>query len=388
MSHPLVAALEQLYRVRLGRQGPVPLHEPLFEGNEWSYVKECLDTGWVSSVGAFVDRFERELADRANVAFAVATASGTAGLHITLHALGIRPGDLVICPAISFVATANSIAHCQADPLFVDVDADTLGLEPIALECLLTQECELVGGDWRHRPTGRRVAAVMVVHLFGHPARVDSLAGICAHHGLPLIEDAAEALGSWYKGRACGAFGRAGVLSFNGNKIVTTGGGGAILTDDPDLAHRLRHLTTTARVPHTWEYDHDEVGYNYRLPNINAALGCAQLEQLEAFLARKRRFAILAAEALDGAGATFMREPEGATSNYWLNTLLLDRADMRDKVLTEANAHGIGTRPCWRLLPDLPMYCHAPVAGPGVPVARERVGRIINVPSSANLVGK
>jgi perosamine synthetase len=382
----LVAAIERLYRQRMRCTGTIALHEPWFRGNEWGYVKDCIDTGWVSTVGSYVDRFETQLASYCGAAHAIAVANGTVGLHVTLHALGVGADDLVVCPAISFVATANSIAHCGAEPLFLDVGPDRLALEPDALDRFFRLECERTGPDLRHGQTGRRIAAAMVVHLFGHPAEADRLATVCAAHNVPLVEDAAEALGSRHRGRHCGTFGSAGVLSFNGNKIVTTGGGGAILTDDPSLAQKLKHLTTTARVTHAWEYDHDEVGFNYRMPNINAALGCAQLEQLEDFLARKRGLAAEIAGALGGVpGVTVLREPQEAVSNFWLNTLLLDHADMREEVLRQLNARGIQARPCWRLLPDLPMYRAAPVGRAGLDVARDRVGRLVNIPSSAKL---
>jgi perosamine synthetase len=384
----IVTALDHLYRERLGLNGALALHEPWFRGNEWDYVKDCLDTGWVSTVGSYVDRFEREIAQRCGAEFAIATGNGTIGLHATLHSLGVVRGDLVVCPAISFVGTANAISHCGAEPLFIDIEPERLGLDPDALARFFTDECEHAGEAIRYRATGQRVSAVMAVHLFGHPAQIESLARLCIAQGIPLIEDAAEALGSFYRGRACGTFGKAGVLSFNGNKIVTTGGGGAIVTDDVALARRLKHLTTTARLPHGWEFDHDEVGFNYRLPNINAALGCAQLEQLDDFLARKRRLAGIIADALSGVeGMTVLREPEEASSNYWLNGILLDDSRRREKLLHDTNAQGIHTRPCWRLLPDLAMYRAAPIARSGLAVARDRVGRIVNIPSSASLIG-
>jgi perosamine synthetase len=382
----LVDSLEQLYRGRLGRQGAVPLHEPWFRGNEWSYVKECLDTGWVSSAGAYVDRFERSIARTCGVDHAIATASGTVGLHVALHALGVAAGDLVVCPAISFVATANSAAHCGAGPLFLDVD-DRLNLDAGQLEQFFTRECEPAGGRLRHLSTGQRVAAVTAVHLFGHPADIERIAELCARHGVPLLEDAAEALGSRYRGRHCGAFGHAGVLSFNGNKILTTGGGGAVITNDAVLARRIRHLTTTARIAHGFEYDHDEVGYNYRLPNLNAALGCAQLEWLDDALARKRRLAAIIVDELGGLpGIELLRQPEGAESNFWLNGFLLDCVDWRDSVLGETNKRGLQTRPCWRLLADLPMYRSAPTGAAGIGRARDRAARLINIPSSPDLV--
>lgn len=384
----MTAALERLYRHVLGLNGDLQLHEPWFRGNEWTYVKECIDTGWVSSAGTFVERFEDELKRRTGAEVAVATANGTVALHAALHALGVGRNDLVICPAISFVATANSIAHCGADPLFVDVDETTMCLDPARLEELLSVECEGSGVDLRHRESGRRIGAVMVVHLFGHPADMSRIPAICEAHGVPLVEDAAEAIGSLYHGRACGTFGRAGVLSFNGNKTLTTGGGGAILTNDPAFGERLKHLTTTARIKHDWEFDHDEVGFNYRMPNINAALGCAQLEQLDDFLVRKRRLAETIARTLTrGDGGTLLWEPAGARSNFWLNTVLLDDASQRDTVLSETNRLGIHTRPCWRMLADLPMFRAAPIAKAGVAVARDRAARLINIPSSAQLAG-
>jgi perosamine synthetase len=383
----LIESLDRLYRGRLGCHGPIPLHEPWFRGNEWTYVKECLDTGWVSSAGAYVERFERDLAKVCGVDHVVATANGTVGLHVALHALGVTAGDLVVCPAISFVATANSVAYCGASPLFIDVD-DRLGIDASALELFFTRECEGAGGNLRHIATGRRIGAVIAVHLFGHPADIERVATLCTVRGVPLLEDAAEALGSLYRGRVCGTFGRAGVLSFNGNKILTTGGGGAVITNDAALAHRIKHLTTTARITHGWEYDHDEIGYNYRMPNLNAALGCAQLELLDDFLVRKRRLAVIIADALNGVcGIELLREPEGAKSNFWLNGFLLDRAELRDSVLTQTNERGVQTRPCWRLLADLPMYRSAPVTETGIAKARDRAARLVNIPSSPNLAG-
>jgi perosamine synthetase len=305
-----------------------------------------------------------------------------------LHALGIGPGDLVVCPAVSFVATANVIAYCGAEPLFLDIDPSNLGLDAHCLERFFAEECIGSGSDLRHAPSARRIAAVMAVHLFGHPADIERLVDICDERQVCLIEDAAEALGSCYQGRACGTFGHAGIVSFNGNKIVTTGGGGAILTSDAKLAARLKHLATTAKISHGWEYDHDEIAFNYRLPSLNAAIGCAQLERLDDFLDRKRRLASIIKDALGSlAGASLIQEPAGANSNFWLNGLLLDRAAMRPAFLDETNSRGIRTRPCWRLLSDLPMYRTALIANSGISLARDRAGRLVNIPSSANLVG-
>ncbi len=382
----LVDRLERLYRSRLGRKGSVPLHEPWFRGNEWSYVKDCLDTGWVSTAGGYVERFERDLARICGTGYVVATANGTVGLHVALHALGVTAGDLVVCPAMSFVATANAAGHCGAAPLFVDVD-DQLNLDAVKLERLLVDECEEAAGSLRHIASGRRIGAVIAVHLFGHPADIERAVELCDRYKVPLLEDAAEALGSRYRGQSCGTFGRAGVLSFNGNKIVTTGGGGAVLTNDAGLARHIKHLTTTARIAHGFEYDHDEVGYNYRLPNLNAALGCAQLEELDDFLVRKRRLGAIIADELGGvSGIELLREPEGAESNCWLNGFLLERAELRDSVLKETNERGLQTRPCWRLLADLPMFQGAPIAAAGIAKARDRAARLVNIPSSPNLV--
>lgn len=366
----------------------VPLHAPQFGGREWEYVKECLDTGWVSSVGAYVDRFETELARICGVAHCVATVNGTAALHIALIVAGVRPGNEVLVPALTFVATANAVTYCGAVPHFVDSEARTLGLDPKALARHLAAiaEPDPSGAGCRNRITGRRIAAVVPVHIFGHPVDMTGLLEVAAVWKLPVVEDAAEALGSLYKDRPCGSFGAVAAVSFNGNKIVTTGGGGAVLTNIPELAKRARHLTTTAKKPHRWAFDHDMTGFNYRLPNINAALGCAQLEQLDGFLAAKRRLADRYREAFATTeGVRFLVEPEGCRSNYWLNALLLDEseADRRDELLDLTNDAGIMTRPVWSLLHRLPMYADCPRAP--LPVAEDLERRLLNIPSSACL---
>jgi perosamine synthetase len=382
-----IAAIERLYRGRLQCRGNVALHEPWFRGNENAYVKECIDTGWVSSVGSYVDRFERDIAGLTGARFAIATANGTVALHVALLALGVKPGDLVVCPAVSFVATANAIAHCGAMPVFVDVDAGNLNMDAERLAQFLAEDCAGEGSDLHLRRTGQRIAAVMLAHIFGHPADAPKIAELCRARGVALLEDAAEALGSELHGRACGRFGAAGVLSFNGNKIVTTGGGGAILTDDERFARHLKHLTTTARIQHGWEFDHDEVGFNYRMPNINAALGCAQLEQLEDCLARKRRLAgVVADELASLTGIELLREPSGASSNWWLNGFFVDSAETCQEVLAATNAGEIRTRPCWRMLAELPMYRSAPRAQSGLAVAEERSRRLVSLPSSPQLM--
>ena len=361
--------------------GPIPLHAPVFTGNEEAYVRETIASSFVSSVGAFVDRFEAMLEDITGAARAVATVNGTAALHAALMLAEVGPGDLVLTQAVSFAATANAIAYCGATPCFVDVDADTLGLSPEALEDYLKTGCEAApGGGLRERTTGRRVAACVPMHTFGHPCRIEALAELCARAGLPLVEDAAEALGSTSRGRHVGAFGRLSALSFNGNKIVTCGGGGAILTNDPELGQRAKHITTTAKVRHPWRYRHDALGYNYRLPNLNAALGCAQLERLPAFVADKRALAAQYAAGLAGLDSAFFIERQGTQANYWLNAILLSDEAARDAFLERSNAAGVMTRPLWDLLYTLPMYADAP-HGP-LPVSEDLARRLVNIPSS------
>lgn len=365
-----------------------PLHEPSFEGNEWAYVKECIDTGWVSTAGKYVDRFEAMLQEFTGARRAVAVVNGTAALHMALLLAGVQPGDEVLMPALTFAATANAAAHLGAVPHFADCQERTLGLDPARLSAHLDQIAERRAGGVFNRLTGRRLAAVVPMHTFGHPVDLDPLAALCGRWSLPLVEDSAESLGSWYKGRHTGRFGKVGVLSFNGNKTVTCGGGGAILTEDEDLGVLAKHLTTTAKVPHKWEYFHDAVGYNYRLPNLNAALGCAQLELLPEFLKRKRALAEAYRQAFESVpGVTLVTEPEGCVSNYWLNALLLDQEDMalRDEILEKTNAAGIMTRPAWTLMHRLPMYQACPRMDLSVSEGLEK--RIINIPSGPKLHG-
>lgn len=382
LTEAVLAALQEV----LPKGGFIPLHEPRFAAEEWSYVKECLDTGWVSSVGKFVDRFEEELAAYTGVARAVAVVNGTAALHVCLILSGVEAGDEVLIPALTFIATANAVSYCGAVPHFVDSAESTLGLDPGRLASHLDRTAVLRDGCCYNRSTGRRIKAVVPMHAFGHPVDLDPLLDVCRHFGVELVEDAAESLGSFYKGRHTGNWGRLSALSFNGNKIITTGGGGAILTNDEDLAARAKHLTTTAKVPHPWAFNHDMVGYNYRLPNLNAALGCAQLEQLPAFVAAKRGLAERYARAFAAIpGVRFFSEPPLSRSNYWLNTLLLDEecADQRDALLKATNDAGIMTRPAWTLMHKLPMFEHCPKME--LPVAESLERRLINIPSSVKL---
>lgn len=369
--------------------GAAALHEPNFVGNEWAYVKECIDTGWVSSVGGYVDRFEHDLAEYIGARHAVVVSNGTSGLHMALQLVGVGRDDEVIVPALSFVATANAVKHCGAEPHFADGDAATLGLAVPALAEHLASIVERRSEASVNRHTGRRIAAIVPMHTFGHPVDMPALMELAGRHDIPVVEDAAESLGSLIDGRHTGTFGRCAMLSFNGNKIVTTGGGGAIVTDDAALARHAKHLTTTAKQAHQWAFFHDEVAYNFRMPNLNAALGCAQLEQLGSFLAAKRELARRYDEAFrDVDQARLFIERHGTRANYWLQTLVLDRnaVDQRDAILAATNAAGLMTRPVWELLPHLPMFLHCPAMD--LSVARDLAGRIINLPSSPQLVGR
>ncbi|HLA73892.1 MAG TPA: LegC family aminotransferase [Steroidobacteraceae bacterium] len=381
LSARVVAAI----RAAIG-DASVALHEPRFAGNEWLYLKECLDSTFVSSVGKFVDRFEAELAAYTGAQHVVAVVNGTAALHIALRLAGVVPGDEVLTPALTFVATSNAISYCGAIPHFVDSEERTLGLDARALRDYLKSVAEMRGGVCVNRATGRVLRAVVPMHAFGHPVDLDALAAVAYDHGIVIVEDAAESLGSLYHGVHTGTRGLFGTLSFNGNKTITTGGGGAILTNDAALARRAKHLTTTAKVPHRWEFRHDEIGYNYRLPNLNAALGCAQLEQLPALIDAKRRLFERYAAAFAGLGGLHLvREPAGCRSNYWLQTLLLDAplAAERDSVLAATNDAGLMTRPIWLLNHRLPAFANCPRMP--LPVAESLEQRIINIPSSAQL---
>lgn len=366
--------------------GPVALHEPHFAGNEWIYLKECLDSTYVSSVGKFVDRFEADLAAYTGAKYAVAVVNGTAALHVALHLAGVRQDDEVLIPALTFVATASAVTYCGAMPHFADSEERTLGLDPRALREYLQDISEIRGGQCVNRDTGHVIRALVPMHAFGHPVDIDGALAVTRDFHLTLVEDAAESLGSTFHGRHTGTFGLMGTLSFNGNKTITTGGGGAILTNDPELARHAKHLTTTAKVPHRWDYVHDEIGYNYRMPNINAALGCAQLEQLPDYLAAKRRiFERYQAVFSAVPQARIVAEPEGCRSNYWLQTLLLDEsvAAQRDAVLAATNDAGLMTRPTWTLMHRLAPYCECPKMA--LPVAESLERRLINLPSSAQL---
>lgn len=365
----------------------IPLHAPEFAGREWELVKDCIDSTFVSSVGRYVDQFEKDLADFTGARHAVAVVNGTAALHIGMLLAGVKPNDEVIVPALSFVATANAVSHCSAIPHFVDSELTTMGIDPRVLADHLLTVAEMTSQGLINRKTGRRIAAIVPMHTYGHPVDIMGLMETASRFELPVVEDAAEGMGSFFEGKHLGTFGRLGTLSFNGNKIITTGGGGAILTDDTELARMAKHLTTTAKKQHPWAFFHDQVAWNYRMPNLNAALGCAQLEQLPSLLARKRELTARYQRVFSEIrGLTFMSEPAGSMSNYWLNTVRLNSPDtaLRDQLLQAANNAGYQCRPVWTLLHRLPMYASFPRSN--LDVAERLEASLINLPSSASLL--
>lgn len=383
-------AIVEAVRSVLPADKSVSLHEPTFGGREWEYVKECLDSGWVSYAGQYVNRFEGMLRDITGAGHAMAMSSGTVALHMALVTCNVRPGDEVLIPALTFVATANAVVHAGCIPHLVESEITTLGIDCNLLADYLAEIAVIEDGHCVNRGTGRRIAAIIPMHTFGHPVDMDALMPIAAKYGIVIIEDAAESLGTLYKGRGMGTFGRMAVLSFNGNKIATTGGGGALITNDPDLARRAKHLSTTAKLPHKWEFRHDEIGYNFRMPSLNAALGCAQLEQLPAFVENKRALAARYTEAFSKVESVdFFAEPEFARSNYWLNAVLV-RPELasdfsaRDSLLEALNGAGFMARPAWMLMHRLPMFSDSPRME--LPVAEDIERRLVNLPSSVGLV--
>jgi aminotransferase in exopolysaccharide biosynthesis len=379
----------------------IPLHEPRFRGNEKKYLNECIDSTFVSSVGKFVTQFEEMMAEYTGAKYTIAAVNGTAALHIALVLSGVEQDDEVITQSLTFIATANAISYTGAKPIFIDVDRDTMGMSPDALKKWLEENVEmkeikvkstqpgtmnLPKGQPFNKTTGKRIAACIPMHTFGHPCRIDEIKEICDEYNIALIEDAAESLGSTYKGKHTGTFGLFGTLSFNGNKTITTGGGGMIITDNEELAIKAKHITTTAKVPHKWDYVHDMIGYNYRLTNLAAALGVAQMEQLPDFIERKRKlaeeyenfFLTLNPELVEGL--TFITEPENSKSNYWLNAILFKDRQQRDKFLEETNAAGIMTRPIWELMNRLPMFKDCQCGD--LSNSEWLVDKVVNIPSS------
>lgn len=362
---------------------PLALHEPSFSDEERAAVLDCLNSGWISSAGTYVDIFEKQLADFCNVPHAIACINGTAALHVALAVAGVRPGDEVIVPAISFIATANAVVYNQAIPHFVDICEDDLAIDPVALSKHLETICERRKDGLFNRKTGRRLAAIVPLHCFGYASKIDALVALGDQYDLPVVEDAAESLGSTLHGRALGTFGRASILSFNGNKIITSGGGGAILTADDDVAHQARHLTTTAKVPHKWAYCHDALGYNYRLPSLNAALGVGQLNRIEKFLEDKAQLhEIYRGVFAEFEGISLLEGAPDSRPNHWLNTIVLgeDRSGQRDEIIERAHAAGLMLRPLWDPLPAQPHLQACPAMD--WPVARSLAARCLCLPSS------
>ena len=358
----------------------ISLHEPRFVGNEKRYLLDCIDSTFVSSVGKYIDRFEEMICEITGATHAIATVSGTCALHIVLKLAGVQPGYEVITQPVSFVATANSIAHCGAKPIFLDVERETLGLDPTALKSFLQVHARIRENSCYNKTTGNRIAACVPMHTFGHPCRIDEIYEICNDYHISLVEDSAESLGSLYKGKHTGTFGQFGVYSFNGNKIVTCGGGGAIVTNDEALAKRAKHITTTAKMPHLYEYVHNMIGYNYRMPNLNAALACAQLEQLDSFLKDKRELAKRYQDFFKPLDIPFIKEPTHARSNYWLNAVIMSERKTRDDFLKATNEAGVMTRPIWRLLNKLEMY--KDYQTDALENAQWLEERVVNIPSS------
>ncbi|MDZ7721965.1 MAG: LegC family aminotransferase [candidate division KSB1 bacterium] len=396
---PIISFIRELYNEP---EAFIPLHAPVFQGNEKKYLNDCIDSTFVSSVGKYVDRFEEMVAEYTGAKKAIVTVNGTNALHLALLVAGVEPGDEVITQPLTFIATANAISYAGAQPVFIDVDKDTMGLSPEALKKWLNDSTikqlnkQTKQQETINKSTDRKISACVPMHTFGHPCRVDEIVEICNEYNIPVVEDAAESLGSFYRDKHTGTFGKMGILSFNGNKILTTGGGGMILTDDEELGNHIKHLTTQARVPHPWQYIHDEIGYNYRMPNINAALGVAQMEQIEKIIQNKRQTA-QAYTTFFNSGKPFknkqqttnnkqikhITEPPNSRSNYWLNAILLNNKQERDEFLKYTNENSIMIRPVWQLMNKLEMFKDCQCGD--LTNSEFLEDRIVNVPSSINL---
>jgi len=376
MFKDVISFIQKTYKTK----GFIPLHEPRFIGNEKKYLNECIDSTFVSSVGKFVDEFEGKIASYTGAKYAVATGNGTSALHIALLLSDVKGDDEVITQPLTFIATCNAISYCGARPLFIDVDKDTMGLSPSALREFLDKNTLIKNQQCINNKTGKVIKACVPMHTFGHPCRIDEIRAICDQYYIDVIEDAAESLGSFYKDKHTGTFGQVGVMSFNGNKIITAGGGGCIVTDNEALAKQAKHLTTTAKVPHKWEYNHDMIGYNYRMPNLNAALMVAQLEQIDKFLLNKRELANAYESFFSGSDIKFIKEPKDSKSNYWLNAIILKDKKQRDLFLDETNSASVMTRPTWVLMNKLPMFKEAQCTD--LTNAEWLEERVVNIPSS------
>ncbi len=377
MYKEIVSFIHELY----GTDEMVPLHVPTFRGNEKKYLNECIDSTFVSSVGKFVDRFEEMMVDYTRAKKAVVCVNGTNALHMALMLVGVERDDEVLTQALTFIATCNAISYMGAHPVFIDVDKDTMGLSPMALEAWLKENAEIKNDSCFNKRTGRRIKACLPMHTFGHPVHLDELVAVCDRYHLELVEDAAESLGSFYKGKHTGTFGKIGAISFNGNKTITTGGGGMLLFRDEELGKFAKHITTQAKVSHRWEFVHDHIGYNYRMPNINAALGCAQLEQIDNILANKRETAENYKNYFkNNNDITFFTEPDNCKSNYWLNAVLLKDKQTQQEFLQYTNDNRVMTRPVWELMNKLPMFKDCETDG--LENTQWFADRVVNLPSS------
>lgn len=367
-----------------GNKEFTPLAIPVFAGNEKKYLEECIDTTFVSSVGQFVDRFEKDMAAYTGCKRAVVCVNGTNALHMSLMLAGVERDDEVLTQALTFIATCNALSYIGAHPVFIDVDKTTMGLSPDAIKEWLVKNIEIRNGQCYNKNTGRRVKACVPMHTFGHPVRIEEIAQICEEYHIELVEDAAESIGSLYKGKHTGTFGKVGAISFNGNKTITTGGGGMMLFNDEELGALAKHLTTQAKIPHRWEFRHDHIGYNYRMPNINAALGCAQLENLDKFVESKRQVAAEYAEFFKNIDdIDFFTEPENCYSNYWLNAVILRDKEAQQEFLQQTNDNGVMTRPIWELMNRLPMFENC--ENDGLKNTIWFADRVVNIPSSVRL---
>jgi aminotransferase in exopolysaccharide biosynthesis len=373
----------QFIKSQFPNQDFIPLHEPRFIGNEKKYLNECIDSTFVSSVGAFVDLFEKKMSEITGAKHCIAVVNGTNALHLSLLLAGVKKDDEVLTQPLTFIATANAISYCNATPHFVDVDKETLGLSPSKLAIYLKEIAELKNGNCYNKITGKRISACVPMHTFGLPLYIDELITICSEYNIPVVEDAAESLGSRYKNKHTGTFGLLGVFSFNGNKIVTAGGGGCIVTNDITIAQKAKHFSTQAKIPHKWDYNHDAIGYNYRMPNLNAALACAQLEQLGSFIEKKRELAHKYQLLLKSQNIGFIHEQKNATSNYWLNNVVLKDKSERDEFLKLTNKNGVMTRPIWTLMNKLEMFKDCPKSDLSNALWLE--DRVVNITSSVRL---
>lgn len=380
MYNDIVKFVRQLY----GSEGPIPLHAPKFVGNEKKYLIDCIDSTFVSSVGNYVDRFEEMLEDYTGAKKAVVCVNGTNALHLAMILVGVTKDDEIITQPLTFIATCNAISYIGAHPVFIDVDKDTMGLSPFAMKKWLSENAEIKNKECFNKKTGRRIKACVPMHTFGHPVHLDELVELCERYNIELVEDAAESIGSYYKGKHTGTFGKIGAISFNGNKTITTGGGGMLLFNDERLGKIAKHLSTQAKIPHKWEFVHDSIGYNYRMPNINAALGCAQMENIDNYISNKREIAEKYKAFFDQFDdIDFFNEPKDCKSNYWLNTILLKDSASKLDFLQYTNDNGLMTRPIWRLMNRLPMFSHCQTDN--LENSNWFEERVVNIPSSVIL---